>query len=457
MTIVDRVRAAAMAAALAGAALTLGACNPKEELLSPQTPSVISPTDIQSATGAEGLYTGAMGRMKLSLNGGGGNTEAVWNWTGLFTDEFKSGDTFSQRNDSDQRNLQDNDGVLTNIYNAAQQARGHARTAINALVTYEPTAKTKIAELYMAMGFIEMQMSEDFCNGIPFGETVDGLPQYSDPLTTADGLKLAIARFDSALTFLGSASDDDASQVRNSTLVAKGRAQVDLGQFAAAAATVAAVPTSFQYTLNYSQTTADNEWWVMGPSVERYSAGDSIDVTGPVLNAIPFASLNDPRVPVTNTGKQGEDNQTIFVSVDLWGRDDPIALTSGIDARLVEAEAKLQASDFAGMTTILNDLRTAPQTLGAYNVPAMTALSAPGSADAATNLFFREKALWQFGRGIRMDDLRRLVRQYGRGQDTVFPSGNFHKTGTYGSQVAFPVPDGERTNPNFHGCIDRAA
>ncbi|MGH7670036.1 MAG: hypothetical protein ACRENQ_11150, partial [Gemmatimonadaceae bacterium] len=68
---------------------------------------------------------------------------------------------------------------------------------------------------------------------------------------------------------------------------------------------------------------------------------------------------------------------------------------------------------------------------------------------------------WQFERGYRMDDLRRLVRQYGRTQDHVFPSGAFTSlggpAGNYGSQVAFPVPDYERTNPNFHGCIDTNA
>ena len=55
------------------------------------------------------------------------------------------------------------------------------------------------------------------------------------------------------------------------------------------------------------------------------------------------------------------------------------------------------------------------------------------------------------------DDLRRLVRQYNRAQENVFPNGNFFKTGKYGTEVAFPVPDAERTNPNFHGCIDRKA
>ena len=39
-------------------------------------------------------------------------------------------------------------------------------------------------------------------------------------------------------------------------------------------------------------------------------------------------------------------------------------------------------------------------------------------------LFFREKAFWTFGRGQRLGDERRLVRQYGRTQDQVFPVGS---------------------------------
>ncbi len=126
----------------------------------------------------------------------------------------------------------------------------------------------------------------------------------------------------------------------------------------------------------------------------------------------------------------------------------------------MEAEAKLNAHDIAGMTTILNALRTAPQTLGIFKVAAMTALPAPADQASATDLFFREKALWQFERGWRMGDLRRLVRQYGRTQDKVFPSGTFVRTdsfGPFGSQVAFPVPDQELNNPNFHGCLDTKA
>jgi hypothetical protein len=462
MNFKDRARGTTTTLAVVVGGLFLGACDPKVELLTPQQPGVISPGSVTSATAADALYVGALGRWKSSMNGGGNNTEALWNWEALFTDELRSSDTFSQRNDADQRNLQTNDGVLTPIYNAAQQARGRARDAINALLQYDQSAtgKQHVGEMYLMMGYLEMEMSQAFCNGIPFGETVEGVPQYTVPLTDADGFKLAIARLDTALTFL-TGTDAGTQNIINAVRVTKGRAQVDLGDFAGAAATVASVPTSFQYNFDYSQTTFDNEWWIMGPSVKRYTAGDSIDKAGPILNAIPFVRLADPRVSITDTKTTAEDNTSNFYQVNNWGRDDPTPPLTGIDARLIEAEAKLQANDIPGMMKILNDLRTSPQVIGVFKIPAMAALATPADKTAATDLFFREKALWQYERGYRMDDLRRLVRQYGRTQDKVFPSGNFTRNGTpsgvFGSQVAFPVPDAEINNPNFHGCIDTKA
>jgi hypothetical protein len=433
-------------------------------LLAPQQPGVISPSSTANATAADALYVGALGKWKLSMSGGpggGGNTEALWQWEALFTDELRSVDTFVQRNDADQRNLQTNEAVMTPIYQAAQQARGRARDAINALLAFDQSAtgKQHTAEMYLAMGYEEMLLSQAFCNGIPFGETVNGVPQYTVPITDADGFKLAISRLDTGVTYLG--TDANSVSIKNAIAITKGRAQVSLGDYAGAAATVASVPTSYQYNWDYSITTQDNEWWVMGTNVKRYNPGDSIDIAGPILNAIPFARLNDPRVSVTNTGSKAEDNTSIFLNVNNWNQDDPTPPLSGIDARLIEAEAKLNANDINGMMTILNALRTAPQQIGLFKIAAMPALPVPGDQTSATNLFFREKALWQFERGYRMDDLRRLVRQYKRTQDKVFPSGNFTRngaaSGTFGSQVAFPVPDAEMPNPNFHGCIDTNA
>jgi hypothetical protein len=39
----------------------------------------------------------------------------------------------------------------------------------------------------------------------------------------------------------------------------------------------------------------------------------------------------------------------------------------------------------------------------------------------------------------------------------VFPAGQQYKGVPYGSDVNFPVPDPERPNPQFAGCIDRKA
>lgn len=60
-------------------------------------------------------------------------------------------------------------------------------------------------------------------------------------------------------------------------------------------------------------------------------------------------------------------------------------------SHLIEAEAKLQTGDYAGMMTILNTLRTTPETIGPLKVPAMAALSTtPATKDAAVSLFFRD-------------------------------------------------------------------
>ena len=304
--LIDRAGRTAAACAVAVGSLLLGACNVKQELLAPQNPGVIDPGAVANTAAADALWVGTLGRWKASMNGGGNNTEALWNWQALFTDELISGDTFSQRNDADSRSLQTNDAVLTPIYQAAQQTRGRARDAINSLLAFDtsPLGKQHVGEMYMVMGYTEMELGESFCNGIPLGETVNGAPVYTQPLTDADVFKQALARLDTALTFL-TATDAATITIKQAVLVTRGRIKVDLGDYAGAAAEVATVPTSFQYTWDYTQTTFDNEWWIMGTSVKRYTLGDSVNIAGQIQNAIPFARLNDARVKVRQLGRAG--------------------------------------------------------------------------------------------------------------------------------------------------------
>ena len=207
--------------------------------------------------------------------------------------------------------------------------------------------------------------------------------------------------------------------------------QVDLGSSAAAAATVAAVsdelPVRRRLLADHQrQRLVDHD-----DERKRYTVGDSSTPPGTIANAMPFVSAKDPRVPTTPTRQPGFDSTTPFVDQRIWGRDDPIADRHGLDARLIEAEAKLQANDIARHDgDSQRAARRAADARASSSSPATLApLATPATTDAATSLFFREKAFWRSAAASGCGDLRRLVRQYGRTQDKVFPSGTFFKNG----------------------------
>ena len=54
----------------------------------------------------------------------------------------------------------------------------------------------------------------------------------------------------------------------------------------------------------------------------------------------------------------------------------------------------------------------------------------------------------------RVGDLRRLVRQYNRAPNTVWPTGNYFKGGVYGTDQNLPPSQAERNNPDYKGCAD---
>jgi hypothetical protein len=65
----------------------------------------------------------------------------------------------------------------------------------------------------------------------------------------------------------------------------------------------------------------------------------------------------------------------------------------------------------------------------------------------------------------RLGDFRRLIRQYGRNAETVFPTGVYPTlgpqkgAGRYLTDVNFPIPFEEQNNPEFATaggeCLDR--
>ena len=410
------------------------------------------------------LKVGAMGRVRFVVDCGG-NSECLWEEAGSLADEYHNSDFQNTRQDIDQRSISDENGTIP--WNSVTQNRGFVRDAIDKVKQFLPDNKADIGELYMGLGFLEMSLGENYCNGIPLGHTTAGAVSYGTPLSNSQVLDSASAHLDTALT-LTAGTDEASVSVHRAALILKARVLTDQGKFAQAAALVtsSAVPSSYQYLFATSAANSNDDLgiWVINAETARLTVSDSVEIVSGkpsvTKNALPFVSANDTRIPVKSgqavSPKVGpEDGATpMFVQL-LYGRDDPIPMASGIDARLIEAEAKLNASDIAGTMAILNSLRAAPPAIGIYQPATMPALAIPATLDAATTLFFREKAFWTFGRGQRLNDLRRLMRQYKRTEDNVFPTGSYFKGGTYGHSIQLPVPNSERTNPNFTGCVDR--
>ena len=463
-----RVRSLPAAVAL----FLIAACS-TETLLEVEDPDLIDPSAVQSLEGALGLRTGALGRFR-SITAG---SESTWLFGGLLADEWSTSSTFIQNDETDQRRIQTNNSSITGMFRNLARVRTATNQAISTLQEFAPTNTVDIAEMYFARGFAEMQLAQDFCNGIPLTEVRPDTTIYGVPLPVADVFERAIASYDSGLAVVAADTSSSALFIRRALRIGKARALLGVARYAEANSTLRGaggdtIPTLYAYQHTFVATSGTNTIWGQGASARRYTVGDSLEGNARnllVRNAIPFFSARDTRLPVsyrvTTNAKdpnlrdttKSQDGLTFSRTTTLYGRLTSVDVVNGIDARLVEAEAALQAGDVAGMFRILNQLRASPPKLGDVQPVARPALVDPGTFEGRVDLLFREKAFWTFSRGQRLGDLRRLIRQYGRTPETTFPEGQHYRGGTYGTDVNLPVPEDERNNPNFQGCLNRDA
>jgi hypothetical protein len=451
-------------------------------LLNAPDPDLISPSDLDSPEGANALRIGALQRWRFAT--GGDNTngqESTWLTGGLLADEWATSSTFVQNDELDERRIHLDNGTVTFDFRKLARVRTAVNQALPGMYKWRPTETTSIAELYLARGFAEMQLASDFCNGIPLTDASAATSptdvKWGDPLPVAQVFQVAIASLDSGLA-LATATNDSTVKVARALKITKARALLGLGgatNVAAAAALVAGIPTDSIYSHTYAATSGSNAIWGQATSGRRYNVGDNVEGNAhdiQVANNLNFFSSKDPRVPsrytISSKGDTTKSQDGLIYSrtTTLWGQETPVQVTSGIDARLIEAEAAFVSGNFNTPTTgtlaILNALRAAPHVLGGgVTVAAITpALTDPGDDSSRVAMLFREKAFWTFSRGQRLGDLRRLARQdpyktwYNVGN--LFPSGQHYRGGTYGTDVNLPVPkDEELNNPKFRGCLDR--
>jgi hypothetical protein len=291
------------------------------------------------------------------------------------------------------------------------------------------------------IGYTEVFLGENLCSGVPIGDIIDGRPVFGTPLTTTQMFERAISHFDSAIAVSG-----DSIRMLNLARVGRGRALLSLGRFADAAAAVAAVPTLAMYTVEYASGVQPNGLFEQMNTLRYLTVADREG-----QNGLDFRSAADPRVPTRLTGKSPE-GLDVYAYTPYTSLAAPVPLSTGIEARLIESEAQLNGGDAAGALATLNALRAA-----AIN-PSLPPLTFQGTQAGRVDQLFRERAFWLFATGHRHGDLRRLVRQYGRPVESVFPIGNAMLANVaYGTSVTFTPDESQATSPNFTACINRTA
>ena len=421
------------------------ACSP-DRLLDVRDIDVLDPGTLNTKEALPTLLAGSLSAFQIAYSGAGdlsnGGHEGMVNMSGLLADEFIHAETFPDRQSVDIRNIAAGNGAVKGVFFDLAQARALADLTSARFNTFDQGTEGH-SEVLSLSGYAYVLFAEQFCSGVPFSTLTDDGVDFGQPQSRAEILAIALAKFDSALTF---ATDNQRPDLANLARVGRGRVLLNQGQFAAAAAAVSAVGTTFTYEIEGSSNSArqNNGIWNYTVNFFGFSVPDREGTNG--LN---FRSANDPRVPWINTGEVGFDGETpYFMQQKYPDKESNTVLASGIEARLIEAEAALQANNTTGLMSALNGLRT-----GA----GLSSLATPGTQTARIDLLFRERAFWLYLTGHRLGDLRRLIRQYGRSESAVFPVGDYHKGGAYGSDVNFPVSSDERNNPNFENCLDRNA
>lgn len=460
------VRAVAVCAAFA---LVEMACH----TLDVTQPDIIQPGNLQSASALPTIRAGAIGDFTLSYSASGaqgssGTTEGQILTSGLLSDELINTETFPDRINVDRRFVEINGATMANVFRNLSKARRSAEVAAANFRKLSPdtTLDSGLSEMLSLAGFAYVMFAENYCNGVPVSNVdANGNLVFGIPLTNVQLLDTAINRFNQALGAANALTTASKTQFVSLAQVGLARANLDLGQLATANAAAATVATGFSYVVTHDlNTTRQNNGIFKGTfTFKRYGMADKEGTNG-----FPYISVVDPRTPIyrpSGSGGLGFDGATPQQDqLRYFDEKASVTVATGLEARLIQAEAALQGGDTTGMYTILNALRAAPPTYILAGVPAspsttptpvapMAAL--PGTGNPVDNLF-GERARWLWLTAHRLSDLRRLIRQYGRATESVFPTGNYFKQGlVYATDVNFPVPIDEQNNPNFQQCLDR--
>lgn len=311
-------------------------------------------------------------------------------------------------------------------YSTTQQARWVAENGLKRIseilpsATYEKSAL--VARGYLLGGFANRLLGELQCES-----TIDGGPVVPN----TEHFQRADSLFSRAIA-VGTAAGSSAASIVNAAYGGRASVRAWLGNWDAAEADAAKVPTTFQYNAIFSTAPGAIESTIV---IETSSRKEYTVFSSPFE-----AYTNDPRVPwaikYDNKGQveRGQDGETLFYQQKKYlTRDSDIALTKGTEMLVLRAEARLRKGDLAGMTDVLNQARTFYK---------MSPLTQPASVNDAWPVLRWERGATVWIELRRLNDLRRW-KTAGPPQADPWAASR---------DVCFPISLTEsRVNPNIGG------
>lgn len=335
-------------------------------------------------------------------------------------------------------------GSLGGYFNDAVQARFISETAIKRFAAQDAPANL-MYQAHLWAGYSYRLLGEWWCDAVVASTDPDDPEPGSFEAGTTTYFERAVDNFTAALQY--AATDDE----RYAALAGRAAAHLWLGDWQSAGADAALVPDGFEFDIEMFSIEDDyynHLYEAVSGQFRSYSVKftwfeDYYTETGDPRT--PWAT--DPNFPVAVGSLQGFGQVPFQRQLKYTSRNDPIALASGMEMRLVEAEAALVAGDWQRAMSLVNQVRTRNRS---------DKTGQPLEPWVATNLeeawthLKRERAIELWLEGRRLGDERRWAAAGTPGSlDLPDWSGISPIFSEYPRSFCFDIPDSERdANPN---------
>lgn len=379
-----------------------------KDILSVQNPQAFTDEAANSAILLPAVAAGAEGNMQVSI-------DDLIIQTGMLSDEFWHTGTWSDWLDVSKGIIRANwpfNGAFSGPEDSMLRARGTAEAASRRFEkVMGDSAKTSplFITSEMARAWSDLELAMAVCE-IP---ATAGSPPVTDLVLFKQAAD-TLGRLISLIPDAHYAKEADRQARLNQARAGLARANLMLGNYAAAMTYAQLVPPGFRYDAIFSNNSQFQNNQMANQGNANYNRSYSIreSVWKPLIDTVafalrdPYSGMPDPRVPLGHDNNnsrgyaRGSDGVTPFYSINKYtSYASPIALTKYEEMNLIIAEVKWRAKDDAGAVQSLNTNRAL---VGLPNlVPPATSLE-------VRDMILQERFAVLFGEGSRMQDLYRF-------------------------------------------------